>query len=82
VDTAGRQPALFNGRSGERIAAYVELLEALLATLGGADDCAPTRDDRTRQAHSLIVKKAGDYVLPRAGDHVNVSDCSQPPGIL
>ena len=74
VDTAGRQPALFNGRSGERIAAYVELLEALLATLGGADDYAPTRDDRTRQAHSLIVKKAEDYVLTRAGDHVSVSD--------
>jgi len=75
VDTAGRQPALFDDRSGERTAAaHTELLEALLATLGGADDYAPTRDDRTRQAHSLIVKKAEDYVLTRAGDHVSVSD--------
>jgi AraC-like DNA-binding protein len=74
VDTAGRQPALFNDGKRERAAARDELLEALLATLGGAGEFEPTRDDRTRQAHSLIVKKAEDYVHTRSGDHVSVSD--------
>jgi AraC family ethanolamine operon transcriptional activator len=74
VDTAGRQPSLFNDAKRQRAAAHVELLENLLAALGGADDYEPTRDDRTRQAHGLIVKKAEDYVLAQAGDHVSVSD--------
>ena len=74
VDAAARKPALFNEGIRERAAARDELLEALLATLGGADEFEPTRDDRTRQAHGLIVKKAEDYVLTRAGDHVSVSD--------
>ena len=55
-------------------AAHVELLETLLATLGGAEDFEPTRNDRTRQAHSLIVKIAEDYALSHADDHVSVSD--------
>ncbi len=62
VDTAGRQPALFNDGRRQRAAAHVELLEGLLAVLFGADDYEPTRDDRTRQAHGLIVKKVEDYV--------------------
>jgi AraC-like DNA-binding protein len=74
VGVAGRQPALFNEGIRERATARDELLEALLATLGGADDYEPTRDDRTRQAHGLIVRKAENYVLARAGDHVSVSD--------
>ena len=73
VDTAARQPALFNEGLRERAAAREELLEGLLATLGGADDFETTRDDRTRQAHSVIVRKAEDHVLARAGDHVSVS---------
>jgi hypothetical protein len=40
---------------------HVELLETLLATLGGASDFEPDRSERTRQAHSLIVKIAEDY---------------------
>ncbi len=74
VDAAARQPALFNEGIREREAARDELLEALLATLGGADDFEPTRDDRTHQTHGLIVKKCEDHVLARAGDHVSVSD--------
>ena len=74
VDFAARQPATFNEGERERAAAHVELLEALLAALGGADVLEPTRDDRTRQAHGLIVKKAEDYVVTRAGDHVSLSD--------
>jgi AraC family transcriptional regulator, ethanolamine operon transcriptional activator len=74
VDTAARQPALFNERKNERVAAQVELLEALLATLGAANDFEPDRSDRTRQAQSLIVKIAEDYALSHAGDHLYVSD--------
>jgi AraC family transcriptional regulator, ethanolamine operon transcriptional activator len=74
VDTAARQPALFNERKNDRVAAHVELLETLLATLGAADDFEPDRSDRTRQAHSLIVKIAEDYVLSHIDDHLYVSD--------
>jgi AraC-like DNA-binding protein len=74
VDTAARQPALFNERKTERAAAHVELLETLLATLGAANDFEPDRSDRTRQAYSLIVKSVEDYALSHAGDHLYVSD--------
>jgi AraC-like DNA-binding protein len=74
VDTAARQPALFNDGKNERLAARVELLENLLATLAGADDFEPARGDRTRQAYSLVVKAAEDYALSHAGDHLYVSD--------
>ncbi|NJD64968.1 MAG: helix-turn-helix domain-containing protein [Chloroflexi bacterium] len=74
VDVAARQPAIFNEGPRERNVALIELLETLLATLGDADVLEPTRDDRTRQAHGLIVKKAEDYVLSRAGDDLYVSD--------
>jgi AraC-like DNA-binding protein len=74
VDAAARQPALFNDRKNERLAARVELLENLLATLAGADDFEPARGDRTRQAYSLVVKAAEDYALSHAGDHLYVSD--------
>jgi AraC family ethanolamine operon transcriptional activator len=74
VDTAARKPRSFNDGSGERTAAQAELLEALLATLRDTGDYEHTRNDLTRQAHSVIVKKAEDYVLARAGDHVDVSD--------
>jgi AraC family ethanolamine operon transcriptional activator len=74
VDTAAGQPALFNERKSERVAAHVELLEALLATLGVANDVEPDRSDRTRQAHSLIVRIAEDYALSHTDDPLYVSD--------
>jgi AraC-like DNA-binding protein len=74
VDTAARQPTLFDERKNERVAARVELLETLLATLRVADDFEPNRGDRTRQAHSLIVKAAEDYALAHTDDHLHVSD--------
>jgi AraC-like DNA-binding protein len=77
VDTAVRQPALFNERKAQRVAARVELLETLLATLRVANDFEPDRSDRARQAHSLIVKTAEDYALSHTDDHLYVSDlCS------
>jgi AraC family ethanolamine operon transcriptional activator len=74
VDTAARQPALFNERKNERAGAHVELLETLLATLGVANDFEPDRSDRTRQAHSFVVKLAEDYALSHPDDHLYVSD--------
>jgi len=74
ADTAARQPALFNERKNERVAAHVELLETLLATLGAANDLVPDRSDRTRQAQSLIVKIAEDYALSHLDDYLYVSD--------
>jgi AraC-like DNA-binding protein len=80
VDAAARKPRLFNDGARRRTAAHRELLEVLLATLGSGQTCEPTRGNRTRQAHSLIVKKAEEYVLARSGDHVAVSDLCRVAG--
>jgi AraC-like DNA-binding protein len=74
VDTAVRQPALFNERKKERVAAHVELLEILLATLGVANEFEPDRSDRARQSQSLIVKTVEEYALAHTDDHLFVSD--------
>jgi AraC-like DNA-binding protein len=74
VDTAVAQPELFDEGRLERSAAQVELVEALLATLGTASDFHPTRGDRTRQGQSRIVKVAEDHALSRIGDHLYVTD--------
>ncbi len=74
VNTAARQPDLFNQRRSERVAAQVELLETLLATLRVANDLEADRSYRTRQAHSLIVKTAEDYALSHTDDPLYVSD--------
>jgi AraC-like DNA-binding protein len=77
VDIAVRQPALFNERKEERVAAQVELVETLLAALSAADEIEPDRSDRVSQANSLIVKIAEDYALSHAHEHLYVSDlCS------
>jgi AraC family ethanolamine operon transcriptional activator len=74
VDTAARQPALFNDRMDPRLAAEAELFETLLRVLGTAEHFEPTRSDSTRQAHSLIVKTAEDYALSHTGEQLHVSE--------
>lgn len=74
VDTAARQPDLFNNNRDERVAAYVDLLETLLATLGETNGFETDRSDRTRQAQSRIVKIAEDYALSKMGDRLFVTD--------
>jgi AraC-like DNA-binding protein len=74
VDTAARQPDLFNKHRDERVAAYVELIETLLATLGETNGFEADRSDRTRQAQSRIVKIAEDYAQSNPGDRLFVSD--------
>jgi AraC family ethanolamine operon transcriptional activator len=81
VDTAARQPALFNERKEERGAAQAELLETLLATLRVANDFEPTRSDRTRQAYSLIVKIAEDHALLHTGENLHVTDLCTVAGV-
>jgi AraC-like DNA-binding protein len=81
VDTAARQPALFNEREKERVAAHVELVELLLAILGGAHDFEPSRSDRTRQAQSLIVKTVEEFALSQTDDHLYVSDLCRVAGV-
>jgi AraC-like DNA-binding protein len=80
VDVAARKPALFDKGIRERNAAQGELLETLLATLRSREDHEPTRSDRTRHAHSLLVKKSEDFVLAQAGEHVSVSDLCRIAG--
>ena len=81
VDTAARQPALFNERERERVAAHVELVELLLAILRGAHDFEPSRSDRTRQAQSVIVKTVEEFALAQMDDHLYVSDLCRVAGV-
>jgi transcriptional regulator GlxA family with amidase domain len=74
VDTALFQPALFGEQMKERVNAQNELLETLLATLRVADGFESTRNDRTRQAQSVIVKTAEDYAMAQPGDRLYVTD--------
>jgi AraC-like DNA-binding protein len=81
VDAAVLDPALFNESESERSAAQAELFETLLATLDVANDFAPSRSDRTRQAQSLIVKIAEEHALSRTGATLYVTDLCQAAGV-
>jgi len=81
VDTAVRQPSLFNEKNQARSAAQVELLESLLATMATAMDFEPTRSDRTRQTHNLIVKIAEDHALSNMADYTHVTDLCRAVGV-
>jgi AraC family transcriptional regulator, ethanolamine operon transcriptional activator len=74
VETAARQPALFNDFKEARAAAQIEMVETLLSTLGATTDFEPARADKTLQSQTLIVKRAEDYALAHTADHVYVSD--------
>jgi AraC-like DNA-binding protein len=77
---ATAQPKLFATRERERAAA-VELVETLLATLGGADDFRPTRSDRSLQAQSQIVRIAEDHALAHADEPLYVTDLCRAAGV-
>jgi AraC family ethanolamine operon transcriptional activator len=74
VDTAARQPALFNDHREQRAAAQVEMVETLLATLGAATGREPARTDHVRQSQTLVVKAAEGYALSHVDDRVYVTD--------
>jgi len=81
VDTAARQPALFDHRKDRRDAAQVEMIETLLATLGTARNIEPTRADHARQSQSLVVKTAEDWALSHAHDRIYVTDLCRAAGV-
>ncbi len=81
VDTAARQPALFNDRKDQRAAAQVEMIETLLATLGAARDAEPTRTDHAHQSQALVVKTAEDWALAHADDRIYVTDLCRAAGV-
>jgi transcriptional regulator GlxA family with amidase domain len=81
VDTAARQPALFDDREDQRAAAQVEMIETLLATLGAARDAEPTRTDHARQSQALVVKTAEDWALAHADDRIYVTDLCRVAGV-
>jgi AraC-like DNA-binding protein len=81
VDTAVRQPGLFNDRRETRVAAQAELLETLLGALGATTAFHPPRRDHTRLAQSRIVKHAEDYALAHIGDHLYVTDLCDAAGV-
>lgn len=74
VDTAARQPALFDGRKEQRDAARVELVEALLATLGTTTGFEPDRVDDARHSRTLVVRAAEQYALSHVDERVYVTD--------
>jgi transcriptional regulator GlxA family with amidase domain len=81
VDTAERDPALFNERKEQRIAAKVDLIEALLATLAASSNLEPERRERSRQAQSSIVRAAERYALAHAADRIYVTDLCRAAGV-
>lgn len=81
VETAVERPALFNERETERVAAQVELIDSLLATLRQASDLVPNRGDRTRRSRSQIAQRAEAYDLARNGAHLCVSDLCRAAGV-
>jgi AraC-like DNA-binding protein len=79
--TAARQPAIFNDGKNERRAAYLELFETLLPVIGVAEPLEPTRNDRTRQAHSDVVRIAETHALSQVGEPLSVSDLCRVTGV-
>jgi AraC-like DNA-binding protein len=79
--TAARQPIIFNDGTNERRAAAVELFETLLPVIGVAEPLEPTRNDRTRQAHSDVVRIAEAHALSQAGEPLSVSDLCLVTGV-
>jgi AraC-like DNA-binding protein len=81
VDVAAREPRRFDDGRKERAAVQVELLEMLLSTLDTAGSFEPTTSERTRQAHSLVVKAAEDHALSRIDDPVQITDLCRAAGV-
>jgi AraC-like DNA-binding protein len=79
--TASRAPAMFDYGRPERDAAEDELLEALLAAMGEADTLQPVGTERTRRAHTRIVRLSEQHLLSRAAERVHISDLCRAAGV-
>lgn len=74
TDTAARKPEYFARNELARVVSQLELLEALLDALAAFRDLKLTRQDRTRQAQSRIVRTVEDYVLSNPDEQLSVTD--------
>lgn len=74
VDAAVADPGLFNDSADQRMAAQVELVEILLATLRDASGRELDRKDLAKQEQSRIVKIAEAYALAHVDERLYVSD--------
>jgi AraC-like DNA-binding protein len=81
VDVAAREPRRFDEGRKERAAVQVELFETLLAALDAAGGFTPTYSERTRQAHSLVVRAAEDHALSRIDEPVQITDLCRAAGV-
>ncbi len=81
VDVAVREPRRFDAGRKERAAVQAELFETLLATLDAAGGFTPTYSERTRQAHSLVVRAAEDHALSRIDEPVQITDLCRAAGV-
>jgi AraC family ethanolamine operon transcriptional activator len=81
VDVAARQPFRFDEGTKERAAVQAELFETLLATLDTASSVELTHSERTRQAHSRVVRAAEDHALSRIDDPLHITDLCRATGV-
>jgi AraC-like DNA-binding protein len=81
TDTAEQTPERFDENKREPGIVQVELLETLLATIGGAKDFEPRRRDRSLQTQSRIVRTAEEYALSHIADRIYVSDLCRASGV-
>jgi len=80
ADVAARQPDVFDVPQSQ-IAAQIELLETLLATLGSAGHVESAAEDVTRQARSRVVRIAEDYALSHTAERLYVTDLCEAAGV-
>ncbi|MHB0958323.1 MAG: helix-turn-helix domain-containing protein [Pirellulaceae bacterium] len=80
ADVAARQPEVFDVPQTQ-IAAKIDLLETLLATLGSADQVESASHDLTRQIHSRVVQIAEDYALTYPAEPPYVTDLCEAAGV-
>jgi AraC-like DNA-binding protein len=79
--SASRAPALFEEGRPERDAAQSELLEELLSAMRSADSVEPVGKERTRRAHTRIVRVAEEHALRRLPAPVHVTELCQAAGV-
>lgn len=79
-DMAVRQPRVFDVPQTQTTA-QLEMLGALLTTVGSAAPIENSRQDRTRRAHSHVVQIAEDYALAHTGERLCVTDLCEAAGV-
>ena len=81
AEVAAREPFRFEEPRRERDAARVELFDTLFSTIDVAGDLPDGRGDRTRRAQSLLVKRAEEFALAKAGEPFPAGDLCRAMGV-